>query len=174
MRLPFRVFLIIFEMEYIIETICVPWKDSGVYAINSDRVFGSSSDRAAHKATIDFHVVQVVPKLLRILIEHSTSVVKMPLLTDHCCHVCEAIINEAWNQRLIAAMELSVGLLDQWDPEFVRWRTLSEHKLLIALINWKAVIDDHVTPLVIFREAEHINALMTELMEDGWIDTHRE
>ena len=38
-------------------------------------------------------------------------------------------------------------------------------------INWKFIVNDHIPPIKVLEEPEHVDVAVAVLVEDGWIDT---
>lgn len=71
-------------------------------------------------------------------------------------------------------MELSVCFLDKRDPELFRTGALAEDELLVALVSWQTVVNNHVSPERVLEETQHIQVHVPVFMENGRVDSHRE
>ena len=71
-------------------------------------------------------------------------------------------------------MKLRVSLLDKWYPKLFSIGALAEHELLVSCVARQSIIDKNISPLGILEEAEDVDAVRSELVENRRVNARTE
>ena len=71
-------------------------------------------------------------------------------------------------------MDFGIGLLDQRYPELINLPASTENKIFVSivfLVTRKSIINNDISPTIVFEEPEYVHTVFSEVMEHGWVNT---
>jgi len=90
----------------------------------------------------------------------------MELLRNSSCQIDERLCHLSSIEHLIVSMELCVGFLHKWDPEFIMVSTMTIQWSLTLRIVRDSCVHNHVLPASVFKELEYSESILDTIIYD--------